>query len=288
MKANKKILLAAELALILSVASTPALAAIYPNATIRATGSVSPYGGDISLPHQSFDLSNNNANASSTPVGSSIGLLEGDGSYADATAYAGFGNLHAFSDAHRTYNDGYYTRGDAQSGSTAEFQDYLLAADNDPSIKFINYQLTLNLFGSHSSESLHNYPGYSAEAQVSWNIRNNANGDVLTSGVFDTSDTAPTLFKQISVSAAPNTLLSIEVSLSTFTYVISNDAAQYLTAFANYQDTLHVNLDAVTAGANTVGVSGYNYSTVPIPAALIFFLSGLGLFGLNKRTRRFA
>lgn len=260
-----------------------------PNPSISASGGVSPLGGSINLPHQDFNQSNSNLSSASQTVSGSAGLGANDGSYADASALAGMGQLHAYSDAHRTYDDGYYTRGDAQSGAEATFTDYILPSTNVPGISYVNYTLTLNLTGSHTSEDSHNYPGFSAMAQISWDLRNYSTGDVYAAGVFDTTDTSSNKLLVIPVvGAVPNKLMSLSVGLSTNTYVTSNDAPQYLTAVADYKDTLTVHLDAVTPGANTVGLSGYNYATaaaVPEPSSVALLLGGMpvGVWAWRRR-----
>jgi len=258
-----------------------------PLPSISVDGGVSPLGGSINLPHQGFDKSSGISFAAQTVSGSASLTVVTDGSYADASAVAGLGQLHAYSDAHRAYDNGYYSRGDAQAGADATFTDYILPSTNDQSISYVNYLLTLNLTGSHTLEDAHNYPGFSAMAQISWDLRNYSTGQVYASAVFDTTDASQSKLLQIPISALPNKLMSLSVGISTSTYVTSNDAPQYLTAVADYKDTLTVHLDAVTPGANTVGTSGQDYATaaVPEPSTWALTLAGLGVIGclIGKR-----
>ncbi|MFG6487803.1 PEP-CTERM sorting domain-containing protein [Roseateles sp. BYS78W] len=63
-------------------------------------------------------------------------------------------------------------------------------------------------------------------------------------------------------------------------------AFQPASSTANYGSTVHVYLDAVTPGANTMGVSGFNYATAPVPEPSSFWLWMLGLPGLAAWARR--
>jgi hypothetical protein len=58
------------------------------------------------------------------------------------------------------------------------------------------------------------------------------------------------------------------------------------TSTSDYGSTVHVFLDAVTPGANTVGVSGYNYATAPVPEPSSAWLAGWGLLALGGWLRR--
>ena len=75
-------------------------------------------------------------------------------------------------------------------------------------------------------------------------------------------------------------------------YVMSNNDPAYLYAFSDYTSKgLTVNLNSLTPGANTVGLSGHDYfsTVVPLPAAVWAFLAGLfGMARLSaKHSRRF-
>ena len=63
-------------------------------------------------------------------------------------------------------------------------------------------------------------------------------------------------------------------------------AFQTASSTANYGSTVHVYLDAVTPGANTVGVSGFNYATAAVPEPASAWLVLCGLLALGGWTRR--
>lgn len=63
-------------------------------------------------------------------------------------------------------------------------------------------------------------------------------------------------------------------------------AFQSASSTADYGSTVHVYLDAVTPGANTVGVSGYNYATAAVPEPASAWLAGGGLLALGGWIRR--
>jgi hypothetical protein len=87
-----------------------------------------------------------------------------------------------------------------------------------------------------------------------------------------------------------NDYLRIEVGLSSFAYVMSNNYhPAYQTAVADYSHTLNMHLDTVTPGANTVGVSGHDYTTpasIPEPTVWALMLVGFGGIGTALRGPR--
>jgi hypothetical protein len=263
------------------------------SAEIRAYGGEGPLGGCTTCYH-SADQWNQNAKAGDS-VGYSLGDTAADGSYADANGSAAFGQLHAYADAHRTFNNqlgGPIIVGDAQASTTTSFIDYLLPSANNPAIGYAGYMLTLALSGSHTLVDTAYPNAITAMAQVSWDLSDNSTGMVYANGIFDTTDATPSTTLHIPVPQAlvkPGDLMRVEVGLSTFAYVMSNNAPQYLTAVADYHDTLIAHLDAVTPGANTVGISGFDYATaaaVPEPASAWLLLGGCGLLGLGRLRAR--
>jgi hypothetical protein len=82
---------------------------------------------------------------------------------------------------------------------------------------------------------------------------------------------------------------------SSFQMRASIDLSSYINAFADqpaqatadYGNTVHVYLDALTPGANTTGASGYNYaSAVPEGGSLGLMAAGLGWLALTRSRRR--
>ncbi len=63
-------------------------------------------------------------------------------------------------------------------------------------------------------------------------------------------------------------------------------AFQTASGTADYSGTVHVYLDAVTPGANTIGVSGYNYATAAVPEPASAWLALCGLLALGAWTHR--
>lgn len=278
-----------RLARIPALASACALAgaahAYTPDASLRADGGGGPYGGCTTCLGQTYDKRNDNALAGAT-VGDGVSSPAPDGSYMDASSKAGFGHLHAYSDAHRTYDA--TSPGDAQAGASASFIDYIDPAANVPIIGYANYQLTLNLNGSHTLTDGAGANFIIAGAQLSWDLRDERTGQVYASGVFDTTDAHPGTHLVIPVAANPNDWMSVDVGIATNTYVMSYNAAPYLTAVADYHDTLDVSLKAVTPGASTVGVSGFDYAPSAVPEAppALSWLAGAGVFALRLRRRQ--
>ena len=207
-----------------------------------------------------------------------------DGSYANGKVDVGFGSLHSYSDAHEVNTGG----GAPQTSASSEFIDYIKPWESSP-VGVTAYTLTLAVNGTHSATDPYGArPGYAAQGSVRYDIRDNQNGDVFASGFFDSSDAVPstTLIKSIVVPLADATDdMRIDVSLDTFAYVSNLDPA-FQTAFADYSHTLVVNLDAVTAGASTTGVSGFDYATVssvPDPSTWLLLVAGIGALRIVPR-----
>jgi len=257
-------------------------------AELRAYGSEGPYGGCTTCGGQSADQDVPNA-VNGNVASFSLSNLGGDGSYADSSAVAGFGYLLAYADAHRTYNTslvGTYMVGDAQAAAQTEFVDYLLPGASSP-IGYASYMLTLAISGNHTSQDSSYPDAITAEGFVTWDIRNNRTGDVYAHGTWTSTDLNPQTLLHIPVGGvAPNDLMRLDVGLDAFAYVMSNNSNPAdLTAFADYSHTLVASLDAVTPGASTLGVSGYDYaSSVPEPGSLLLLLPAIGM--LIPRARR--
>ena len=80
--------------------------------------------------------------------------------------------------------------------------------------------------------------------------------------------------------------MQLSAGLDTSSYI---NTQPFQTAFAeaSYGNTMHLHIDAVTPGANTVGASGFNYaSAVPEPSSALLLLAGVaGLAGLAGRAQ---
>ena len=182
-----------------------------------------------------------------------------DGSYAHGKVEVGFGSLHSYADAHLVAVGG----GAPQSHASSIFIDYIKPWESSP-VGYTAYNLTLAIGGTHSlTDPFGPRPGYTAQGSVGYDIRDNRNGDVFAHGFFNSSDAVPgtTVIASIVVPADEATdYLKIEINLDTYAYVSNTDPA-FETAFADYSHTLVAHLDAVTSGASTLGVSGFNYAT---------------------------
>jgi hypothetical protein len=196
----------------------------------------------------------------------SLSDLRSDGSYADAAVGVDFGSLHASSDAQSSgaSSPGLYAGSSAQT----EFIDYIKPWQSSP-VGFTAYTLTLAISGTHyATDGYGAQPGYLAQADVSYDVRDNRTGDILAAGNWTSSDLVSSTTLMASIAVPPDEAtddLRIDVSLGTFTSVDRGNEVPYLNAFADHSHTLVAHLDAVTAGASTVGVSGFDYATASVP-----------------------
>jgi len=114
-----------------------------------------------------------------------------------------------------------------------------------------------------------NCPGCSAGVIANWTAQSGQASSTVLSGSFSVP---------LGVSFQVRASLDVSSYLNTF-------AGQSAFAQADYGNTMHISIDALTPRANTVGASGYNYaSAVPEPAAPVLMLAGLAALALRRRS----
>jgi hypothetical protein len=160
------------------------------------------------------------------------------------------------------------------------------------------YALSLAISGSHTlTDAFGARPGFTAQGSLFYDIRDNRTGDVFASGFFDSSDSVPSatvLAKFIVPADDVSDDIRFDISLDTFAYVSNADPA-FQTAEADYSHTLVVHLDALTAGANTRGISGFDYASaalggvpggVPEPGTLSLLVAAIMSAAWSRSLRR--
>jgi len=176
-----------------------------------------------------------------------------------------------------------------QSHAESTMRDTLKASSSLGSL-FDNYQYTVNISGlTTPSNATGDFPSIKAFAYVQFEIVDNATGAFLVNDFWQTSDSSLggglITGKLMGVSA--DTELSLYLDLYTSAGVETLAAGQSGFASANYIDTVHFYLDALTPGANTVSEAGYDYATpVPEPATAALLAVGLAAVGSSTRRRR--
>ncbi|MBI3368033.1 MAG: PEP-CTERM sorting domain-containing protein [Burkholderiales bacterium] len=244
-------------------------------------------GGAAFSPGFYFNQSVSPASAGSTIV-KSISDNGIDGSYADGRVDVGFGSLHSYSDAHEVALGG----GAPQSHASSEFIDYIKPWASSP-IGYTAYTLTLAIGGSHSpTNPFGPRPGYTALGSIFYDVRDDRTGDVFAHGFFNSSDAVPSTTLLISILIPPGEAtddMRIDVGLDTYAYVSNIDPA-YQTAFADYSHTLVTHLDALTDGASTLGVSGFDHATpaptgVPEPASALLLATVITALATIRRRK---
>jgi hypothetical protein len=216
----------------------------------------------------------------------------GDGSYAHANVLATFGHLHAYADAHRTYNTNLGPTpplvGNAQAKAWVRMIDYVQASSSSP-VGYVGYSLGINIHGTHALDAFPD--AVFGVAIVNYDIYDETAQQSLTFGTWTSSDAVPSALISQSISAPQDHLLQIRIDFEADAFVMSNNSLNHLTAFSDYYDTVDVTLQSLTPGGNTVGQSGHNYgaTTVPEPAAVIHFAVLLGMVvtvcGLRRETQ---
>ncbi len=218
-------------------------------------------------------------------LSSKISSSLSDGSYANANADISFGHAHVYADAHRTFNASLDSLsgiivGDAQSQGSVEQIDYIDTSNLLNSI----YKFQYDVHGSHTLTD-NTYPNnISAYSYLYYSITDLATDTYLDYGNWSSSDASPNVNIIKNVLVPNGDTIAVRVEFEANAYVMSNNAASYLTAVSDYSHTLDVYIDPVTPGANTTGISGHDYAS-PIPVAPSICLFGsalLGYLGLKR------
>jgi hypothetical protein len=272
------------------IAAIPIDAAIAQSGTLTANASAGACGGSVGCVVQQ-DKTLTPAIATDS-LSANIASSLTDGSYANASATVSFGTAHVYADAHRTFNaslGGPIQVGDAQSKGFAEFYDYI------PTTALSNnvYNLQFNISGTHTASD-NPYPNsLSALGYLYYSVTDVKTSTYLAYGQWSSTDTNPSavIVRNIVVPLGDQILLRVDFEADA--YVMSNNDPSYLTAFANYSDGLNVYLDAVTPGANTIGLSGHDYATptsaVPEPSTwfmMILGFAGIGFMAHRRKRKR--
>ena len=209
----------------------------------------------------------------------------GNGLSTQAWGRAAFGTLGAYaqSDVPTSVNDFHNT----QSRGASSLSDVILAS-NASGAPTETYQYTIVIHGSLSapvgvfgvfpygfayvstgfSTSPINCPGCSSGVIANWTAQSGQTSSTVLQGSF---------------SVPIGVIFQVRASLDTNSY-LNTFANQSAFAEANYDGGMHVYIDALTPGANTVGASGFNYaSAVPEPAVPALMLAGLLALALRRR-----
>jgi hypothetical protein len=210
------------------------------------------------------------------------------GAYGHALAKAQLGTLRALALA-SVPGAGDGVGHNLQSQAIAEMQDTLLAGTSYGALVVgYNYNVVITGFSTPST-AVFALPDLQANVYVQIGIRNAATGEVLASKFWETTDL------QLgngsisgSFNAAAGTLLSLDVFMQAGATVGTTASGSGGVSDADYQNTVHVYLDAVTPGANTISTGGYDFATaaaVPEPASLWTLGTGLGFLAWRRRSR---
>jgi len=215
--------------------------------------------------------------AGNTLFGDGHALFPGHGMDTQAWARARFGVLGAYAQTTATSVDAFYN---VQSRGASEMTDFITAT-NTAASALTTYHYTVTVHGSLSAPigCGGQWPCADASVAVAFNT------SPMTycpscQGVVDnwssvSGKAADTVYSG-SFSMASGVTFQMRLSLDTSSYV-NLFQTQSASALADYGSTVTLQLSAVTAGANTVGVSGYDYATSPVPEPATGRTTALGL-----------
>lgn len=199
-----------------------------------------------------------------------------------AWAFCTLGTLHGFAQSDIPSGDA--IGHNVQSSAQVRMQDSVVASSSLGAL-YNNYTYTVNITGLLTASSAYGIPGPSTTAfgTVILDIRNPTCTPCYINKYFDPSSAAPNGIITGTLMNVPlNEVLQLDLLLQVNTQVGTNAVGQSAFAQTDYQNTVHFYLDALTPGANTVALSGYDYASpaavVPLPAT--GWLLGSGLFGL--------
>lgn len=206
-----------------------------------------------------------------------------------AWASGTLGTLHGFAESNIPSADA--IGHNVQSSAQLRMQDSVVASSSLGTL-YNNYKYTVDITGFLTASSKYGIPGPSTTAfgTVILDIRNPTCTPCYINKQFDPSSATPNGIITGTLMSVPiNEVLQLDLTLQVNTQVGSNAVGQSAFAQTDYQNTVHFYLDALTPGANTVALSGYNYATpaaaVPEPSAVWLMLSGLTLAGVAVRRR---
>lgn len=274
---------------ILSAATLQAGSSAWDSAAVVATCLTGAYqNGDVRGCADNSGLLSNATPISSVYSASSASYSTGITTQAWASGT--LGTLHAFAQTDIPSADA--IGHNVQSSAQVDMNDTLMASSSLGSL-YNNYQYTVNISGSTTAPSaLYAAPSFSANAIVGINIFDNTTLSTLAHQYWSTSSSlvasgGGVLTGMLSGVAAGDSI-TLDLFLQVGSGVGTNAAGQSGFAQADYSNTVHFYLDALTPGANTVALSGYDYATpaavVPVPSAVWLFGSGLlGLVGVARR-----
>ncbi|MFG6487802.1 PEP-CTERM sorting domain-containing protein [Roseateles sp. BYS78W] len=206
-----------------------------------------------------------------------------NGINSQAWATAGFGSLKAFAE---TSNPGVSDARNTQSRGAASMADFITASNaGGAPVTVYNYAVTvhgtlspwLTVGGITDAGRNSAYVNFVASpiCFACNNVVDNRSLDIgVSSFTYGGSFSAPT-----------GTKIQIGLGLDVWTYA-AVPAGTAVTETADFGSTVTLHIDGVTPGANTVGASGFNYATAPVPEPASALLWLLGLAGLAARTRR--
>jgi hypothetical protein len=241
-----------------------------------------PFGSDI---RGCADDKSVDSPSGSTTVDTAAWATYSGGNVGKAAASASLGTLKAEAQASIPSADAAIHN--LQSRGIAQMWDTLQASSSLGSL-YNNYLYTVNIAGvTTPGNGTYDLPSIKAFAYAQVTIRNNANGDILASQYWETSDVSlgGGVISGTLMGVPANTELSLFVYLEANAGVVTDAIGQSAYASADYIDTLHFHLDALTPGANTVSEFGHDYAS-PVPESSTACLMAFGLAGVALRRRR--